>query len=529
MAVKVLMPKLGLTMKKGKITRWFKAEGQEVGKGEELAEIMTEKVTYKMEAQAGGILYKIVAGAGSVVPVAAPIAVIAEAGDSEAVLIQAVEEARDELARSEVKETKKAAPAARTEVVNPINLDADRKISPRALRLAREKGVDVGCVSGSGAEGRVVEQDVLRYIEETAKEREPQIIPMEGMRGAIAERMSESSRNAARVTIMQEVDITSLKALREKINHSFAARGKSRISYTDLLAAVVARSLKENPLLNARVSAEEIELISSVNLGIAVALDDGLIVPVVHQAHRLSLEQISEKIKLLAEKARGGGLEPAELQGGTFTISNLGMFGAEGFTPIINPPETAILGVGRIIEKPLLKEGKLERRLTMTLSLSFDHRAVDGAPAAMFLQRVKELSEEPFALFGLEKDSGPGPSLALGGHEDPRQIYNSFKNGMEGLMETSPDLVIGFSALSERVFFEDGEISHLNKELIAVALSVYMKCKYCITAHVYKALEAGATPEQILEAAGVAVFFGGGAAMAYTATLVQDCINAFKA
>jgi len=526
MAVKVLMPKLGLTMKKGKITKWFKQEGQEIGKGEALLEIMTEKVTNIMEAPASGILYKILAESGTTVPITVPIAVIAEAGDNESALNQMVEEAQAELAASEVQETKKVAEITKTEV-QPIELGGKRKISPRALRLAQEKGVDINYVPGTGADARVVEQDVLNYFEEVAKEQEAQIIPMEGMRGIIAERMSESSRNAARVTILQEVDVTNLKNLREKINASFTAQGKDKVSYTDLLAAIVARALKENTLLNARVSAEEIELCGSVNLGIAVALDDGLIVPVIHQAHRMSLEQISSKIKSLAAKVRSGELEPGELRGGTFTITNLGMFGAEGFTPIINPPETAILGVGKIIEKPLLKDENLERRLTMTLSLSFDHRAVDGAPAAKFLQRIKELVEEPFTLFGLKMDPGAAKSLVLSGQKSPQKIFDSFKQGMEGLTEASPDLVFGFSGLMERAFFESDEISLLNKELIAVALSVYIKCEYCIAAHIYKALQAGASQDQILEAAGVAVAFGGGPAMAYTATLVQDCLKAF--
>lgn len=526
MAVKVLMPKLGLTMKKGKIAKWLKQEGQEVSKGEALLEIMTEKVTNVMEAPASGILYKILAESGSTVPITVPIAVIAEAGDNESALNQMVEEARAEMAACEVQETKKVVEVPKTEV-QPIELFGKRKISPRAQRLAREKGVDINYVTGTGPDGRVVEQDVLNYFKESAKEQEAQIIPMEGMRGVIAERMSLSSRNVARVTIMQEVDVTNLKNLREKINAAFKAQGKDNVSYTDLLAAIVARTLKEHSLMNAHVSAEEIEVCGSVNLGIAVALDEGLVVPVIHQAHRMSLEQISSKIKSLAAKVRSGNLEPGDLQGGTFTITNLGMFGAEGFTPIINPPETAILGAGTMIEKPLLKNGNLEKRLTMTLSLSFDHRAVDGAPAAKFLQRIKELVEEPFALFGMKMDPGAVKALALGGHRNPQQIFDSFKKGMAGLMEESPDLVMGFSALTERTMFESDEISLMHKELIAVALSVYIKCEYCIVAHIHNALEAGATREQVLEAAGVAVEFGGGPAMAYTATLVQDCLEAF--
>ena len=525
MAVKVLMPKLGLTMKKGKVTSWLKQEGEAVTKGEELVEIMTEKVASKMEAPASGILYRVLAEKGSTVPIIVPIAVIAEEGDDETTLQQIVNEALAEIACSQVQETAKVAEVKKAEV-KPIELGGKRKISPRALRLAQDKGVDINLVAGSGPEGRVVEQDVLDYVEAVAKEQEPQIIPMEGMRGIIAERMSESCRNAARVTIMQEVDVTNLQDLREKLNISFVAQGKDKISYTDLLAAIVARALKENPLLNARVSAEEIELCGSVNLGIAVALDDGLVVPVMHQAHRLSLEQISVNIKSLAAKARSGELEPDELRGGTFTVSNLGMFGAEGFTPIINPPETAILGVGKMLEKPLLKDGLLERRLTMTLSLSFDHRAVDGSPAAQFLNRVKELMENPHPLFRMEETNLRRP-LVTGGGKDPKKILESFTDGMGRFSEEAPDIAMGFNSLMAPAFAE-GELSTREKELMAVALSVYIKCEYCIAAHVYKALQAGANAEEIFEAAGVAVAFGGGPAMAYTVTLVQDCVKAFS-
>ncbi|MCL5935257.1 MAG: 2-oxo acid dehydrogenase subunit E2, partial [Firmicutes bacterium] len=326
---------------------------------------------------------------------------------------------------------------------------------------------------------------------------------------------------------MQEVDVTALGRLRRKINEAYAAVD-IKISFTDMIIKIVVKALRDHRILNSRVHDHGIELVNAVNIGVAVDIEGGLVVPVLRNTHRLSLEQISWKVKDLADRARSGDLEPDELKGGTFTVSNLGMFGAEGFTPIINPPETAILGIGRMIEKPALDEESVLRKNFVTLSLSFDHRAVDGAPAARFLKYIKELIEEPFEQFGFEKGLFAVPAPVVGSHRDPRQVYDKFKKGMDGLMEVSPDLVIGFSALTERVFFEDGEISLMNKELIAVALSVYIKCEYCISAHVYKALEAGATSEQVLEAAGVAVFFGGGAAMAYTAAYVQDCIKVFS-
>ncbi len=525
MAVKVLMPKLGLTMKKGKIAKWLKKEGEEVTKGEDLVEIITEKITNVMEAPANGILYKILAEKGKNVPIIVPIAVIADSGEDEKEIQPVVEEAQAELVGSEVEETKKVDKQPVQKEVQPVRLDNERKISPRAARLAEEKEIDIDYIDGTGPNGRVTEKDVKNYVEEL--EKQPEEIPFEGMRGIIAERMSESSRNSARVTIMQEVDFTNLQDLREQLNNTFQEQGNDKVSYTDLLAVVVAKALKEHPIMNSRVSADKIEIFDSVNLGIAVALDDGLIVPVVHQAHRMSLIHISEKIKSVAERARSGELDSEELQGGTFTITNLGMFGAEGFTPIINPPETAILGIGTIVEKPVLKEGTLERRPRMTLSLSIDHRAVDGAPAARFLSRVRELLENPHPLFRMEEPNISRP-LAAGGGKDPHKLMQDFVGGIEWLSEEAPDMAVGFNSLMAPAFAE-GELSTKDKELIAIALSVYIKCEYCISHHVHNAIAAGAEADEVLEASGVAIAFGGGPAMAYTVTLVKECIKAFSA
>lgn len=527
MAITVTLPKLGLTMKKGKIVDWLKQEGESVNQGEPLLEIVTEKTNVQIESPGTGVVHKILAGKGMQVPVNAPVGVLAEAGDEQDLLEKTVAEAQAALEQalggmSGGGKQSGATPAAAAPAAPARKLS----VSPRAAKLAEKEGVDLGLVEGTGPGGRIVEKDIVAYLEDLARDRVTETIPMEGMRKVIAERMSESSRNAARVTIMQEVDVTLLQHWRRKINES-GGSGGVKISFTDMLIRILAKALREHRIMNARVYGDRIELVNAVNIGVAVDIEGGLVVPVLHNAHRLSLENIFWKVRDLAGRARSADLEPEELQGGTFTLSNLGMFGAEGFTPIINPPETAILGVGRIVDKPALGGDTLLRKSMVTLSLSFDHRAVDGGPAARFLERVKELVESPDQLFGRPGEKVTSPYQALGGHGSPQEIHQRFKKGMSGLMDSAPDMVMGFSALTEGIFFDDGEISQLNKELIAVAISVYMKCEYCITAHIYKALEAGATPEQILEAAGVAVFFGGGAAMAYTATLVQECIEAF--
>lgn len=520
----VLMPKLGLTMKKGKIINWLKQEGEAVAKGEHFLEVVTEKTNVKVEAQDDGVFYKILVEKGNQVPVNAPIAVLAEAGDDEALLQKTVEESMATLneAAASLNQKKKDKQKA---VEAPVNAEPVKKaVSPRAKKLAEKEGVDVALVDGTGPNGRVTEKDILTYIEDLKQDDETSFVPMEGMRQVIAQRMSESSRNAARVTVMEDVDVTLLSLLRKKINDANAARG-IKISFTDMIIKIVAKALREHRHMNARVFEDKIELVNSVNISVAVDIEGGLVVPVIHKAHRLSLEQISDTVKDLAERARSGDLEAEELAGGTFTISNIGMFGAEGFTPIINPPETAILGIGTIVQKPALQGDNILRKSFMTLSLSFDHRAVDGGPAARFLKRIKELMEEPYELFGIEKDAGIKFPV-VGGQSTPQMKYDKFKKGMDELLETAPDLTMGFGALTESIFY-DGELSNMHKELMAVVLSLYIKCEYCIAAHIYKALKLGATPEQIMEACGVAVYFGGGAALAYTAAYVQDCIKTF--
>lgn len=528
MAVKVLMPKLGLTMKKGKIGKWLKNEGDQLKVGEGLLEVITEKIANVIEVSSQGILYKIIAEKGRVIPVTAPIAVVAEPGDTVEYLDGIVEEAIEELAQKEASlEKKKEAKKQEDDLKEAIQVirlyDNNRKISPRAKKLAMDKKVDLSYVASTN-DGKVSEKEILEYLELKAREESGKFEPLEGMRAIIAERMLKSSSKTARVTIFKEVDVTALQELRMSINTIMEQKGKEKISYTDLIAVLTTLALKEYPMLNAHITEEGIKTAPFVNMGIAVALDEGIIVPVVHKMNNLSLEAVSQKIKTLVKKARAGELESEDLQGGTFTITNLGMFDTDFFTPIINPPEAAILGIGAMSEKPVLINGNLEQRMLMTLSLSFDHQIIDGAPAAMFLKRLKSLMEKPHVYFQREAPIIKKP-IDLG--KQPEQLVNEFNQGIGWLEEEMPDLAAGFMSLMAPVFAE-GELSTREKELIAVALSVYIKCEYCISHHVHKALEAGANNDEIIEAAGVAVGFGGGAAMAYTVTLLRKCLEDFS-
>jgi pyruvate dehydrogenase E2 component (dihydrolipoamide acetyltransferase) len=358
------MPKLSLTMTEGTVVQWFKKEGETVEKGEPVVEVLSDKVTYEVEAPASGIIRKIMAEEGTDVPVAETLAIIT-APDEELPEVEAIAEAPME----RVKERILASPAAK--------------------RVAKEHGVDLAQVKGTGPEGRIVEEDVRRFIEEAKAERKiRQVIPLAGIRKTAAERVSLSAKTAPHSTITMEVDVTNAKKLREKL----------QVSYTDVLVKAVAEALTEHSIINSTLERDKIKIFEDVNVGVAVATEAGLVVPVIRNADKKSLKEVSSALRELVEKARKGKLAKEELSGGTFTITNLGMFGVDTFTPIINPPETAILGVGRIAEKPVVVNKEITVKPVMQLSLSFDHRVVDGAPAAQFLQKVKEIIESSESL-----------------------------------------------------------------------------------------------------------------------------------
>jgi len=257
--------------------------------------------------------------------------------------------------------------------------------SPAAKRLAREYGIDLSKVKGSGPEGRIVEADVRRYLEEemAPKPRIREVIPLTGIRKTTAERVSLSARTAPHSTIPMEVDMSNAVKLREEMG----------VSYTDILVKAVAKASEEHPSLNSTLEREQIKIYEDINIGVAVATEKGLVVPVIRDANKKSLTQIASALKELVVRAREGKLAKEDLTGGTFTITNLGMYGVEVFIPIINPPEAAILGVGKVTEKPVIVNNQIKVKPVMYLSLSFDHRIIDGAPAAKFLQKVKQILE----------------------------------------------------------------------------------------------------------------------------------------
>ena len=427
MATRVIMPKLGLTMTEGAVVKWIKSDGERVEKGERIAVVMSKKIAYQVEAPASGIL-RHAAALKEVKAVGEAFAHITEPGEAIPELELAPSAPPPEVATPPPPEEKPfvlASPAARRLArEKEVNLaqvtgtgpegrvteaDVLRFVeerekappilaSPMAKRLAKEHGVDLVEVTGTGAGGRVTEKDVLAFVE--ARKSPPavapspaRVIPFIGIRQMIADRMAESLQAMAQVTATAEVDATELVRLREQIKAEF------NLTYTDLVVKAAAKALREHPLLNAALVGDEIQFLEEVHIGVAVALEEGLIVPVVRDADKKSLQEIAQETRRLAEGAREGTLTVDEVTGGTFTVTNLGMYGVEIFTPIINPPEVAILGVGRIVEKPAIHEGQIVKRSLMQLSLTFDHRIVDGAPAGEFLRTVKGLLESPYRLF----------------------------------------------------------------------------------------------------------------------------------
>lgn len=417
MAKKVVIQRMGQTMKEGTVTRWLKEEGETVKAGDRLYELEYDKASVEVESPGDGTLH-IMVEAGATLPVGTPVAEILQSGETPsapavkeetgsgsqpaagAPTAYAVSASAKRMIRQHGLRAEEIRPANGRRVM-PTDVEAFMsasgaqravvRASPLAARVAADIGVDPAQVP---SHGRVLAQDILAYVQQRDQTsfggQTEQPLPMSGMRRAIAKNMQASHMTSPTVTYRTSVDMTALREYREQLKAQ-----DLKVSYTDLLVKFVSRALLEFPLLNSSLVDDQIMCRNYVNMGVAVALDGGLVVPKVENADRKSLTRISREVRELSQAAREGRLTGDQMRGGTFTITNLGMYGIEGFSPIINQPEVAILGVNAIIDTPVARGGEVVIRPIMALDLTADHRVVDGAVAAQFLQRVRTLLENP--------------------------------------------------------------------------------------------------------------------------------------
>ncbi|MFP4227319.1 MAG: pyruvate dehydrogenase complex dihydrolipoamide acetyltransferase [Salinivenus sp.] len=458
MATPIEMPKLSDTMEEGMLSAWLVDEGDSVAAGDILAQVETDKATMDLEAFDEGVLLKKMIDEGDAVPIGQLIAVIGEEGEDISDLLgdaPAADEAAEPAPAEDAPDDDvddEAEPSPETDVVEepagdgqlrertpepvPAGTDADGrriKASPLARRIAQEHDIEIARVEGSGPEGRIIRRDVEAFMEEQGPatereqaperdERAPEPAPQpaveapsydmpedeapyerEGisqMRKTIARRLSQSKYSAPHFYLTVDIDVEKAVALRADLNELAEEQGRAKISFNDLITKACALALKDHPYVNAAYLPDEGEIrkFNRVHMGIAMAIDEGLITPVVRDADRKGLTEIARETKELAERARTRDLEPEEFEGATFTTSNLGMFGIEEFTAIINPPNSAILAIGEIRDTPVVEEGEVVPGKRMKVTLSCDHRVVDGALGAQFLESVRSYIEEPMNL-----------------------------------------------------------------------------------------------------------------------------------
>lgn len=379
MAVEVVMPKLGMSMKEGTVSVWNKEVGETVNKGESIASINSEKIEMEIESPAEGTILDIKVPEGEGVPPGTVICYIGEGNEQ-------VEEKKDRDIQSKPKKERK-------------------KISPVARKMAISANLDIDTLVGTGPGGRITKEDVLHALperkekkQEEKKQNETEHQPINMMRKTIASRMMESLQTSAQLTITMKADVTKLTNLQQQLNETAIARYDTKLTITDFVAKAAILSLLEHPAMNSQYHNGVVETFENVHLGMAAALDNGLAVPVIRHAERLTLIELAKSIKLYGQKAREGKLLHDEIQGSTFTLTNLGAYGVEHFTPILNPPEAGILGVGTMYDTPVYREDELCKGTILPLSLTFDHRVLDGAPASAFLSTVKAHLEEPISI-----------------------------------------------------------------------------------------------------------------------------------
>ena len=439
MAHEIVLPQWGMEMQDAIIVKWLKREGDSIQEGEPLVEVETAKIETEMESTASGVLAHILVPEGATVPIRTVLAIVAAPGEqvprppgAAPAVTPTPATARASQPPVAVSPASQGAPqvvpAARRlaqergiglsrvqgtgpggrilledvqralesrTAAPPAPAEVSVQVTPVARRLAQQHGIDLGQVHGTGPRGRILTEDVEKAIAAQAQPtgQPAQVVPIRGIRQTIATRMLQSLQSMAQVTLTTEVDVTEAMQLRDGLARHWQDGGLSPLH---LVIKATARALKEHPRMNAIQKEHELELVPDINVGVAVSLQEGLIVPTIRRADEKHLAEIARESHDLANKAREGQASYAEVTGGTFTITNLGSYGIDAFTPIINTPQVGILGVGRVVEKPVVYQGDITKRSMVFLSLTFDHRVIDGAPAAVFLSTVKGYLEDPW-------------------------------------------------------------------------------------------------------------------------------------
>ena len=399
MPVPIILPQWGMGMNDGEIIKWLKSVGDPVANGDQLVEIESAKVNAEVESTADGTLGRIDVEAGRIVDVGTVLGYVLEAGDSESDLPDVAPVVGSASTPAPVVAAKSPS------VPSATPKGGKQVVTPRARRLAKEIGVDLANVTGTGPSGRVTEDDVKSAAESTSSAGTSsaslvesavpvrETIKLSGLRGTIARRMSESA-NVPTVTLTTTADVTDMIGYQRELVADWRPH-KIRPQYQDLVIAATARALKDNPKANAHLIGDEVRILDEINVGVAMAVSEGLLVPVVKNADEKSLLEIAQNIRDLARKAKANSLSIDEMTNGTFSITNLNSYGIDTFNPLLNPPEIGILGVGTIQETPVALDGEILVRSIANLSLSFDHRAWDGAPAAEFIQSIARLLSDP--------------------------------------------------------------------------------------------------------------------------------------
>lgn len=434
MAEKIIMPKQGLQMTEGTITKWLVKEGDKVEIGQPLFEMETDKNTIQIDSTAAGEVLKLVAKEDETVPITETIAIVGKKGeDFSDLLPKKKEEKKPEPAPAAAAPAAPAVkPAPAADDTTPIALEGGRIfVTPRAKMTAERKNIDYKTVKGTGPSGLIIEKDVLAAAAVKASpvakaiaarkgvsittvtgtgengkivkhdilsgdanlSREDKVIPISGMRKVIADNMMNSVQSMAHAYHKVAVDMSEAKLIRAAFK-----KAEKKVSFNDIIIMALGRALQEHPRMNAWVEDGKITEKGSVNVGIAVAVDNGLIVPTVRDVQNMTIGEIHDESARLIAKTKAGGLKKEEYSGATFTVSNLGMFGIDEFTAIVNPPQVGILAVGSMTDTPVVRDGQIVIRPMMNLVLTYDHRVIDGAPAAQFLSRVKELLENPYLM-----------------------------------------------------------------------------------------------------------------------------------